>query len=156
MRICFWFIGAVFYFSTVEALPSVVPDPIPCFLALETGFFVESIVNQGLSLYDIRQELWVPINALLKIKSGEVPERMKVRTAFMVPNPIEYPMKKGVTAKILKEVLLQVFKEVILQYSSNEASRSDLIFEYIFSRQFPEFVKCFGPEVRNLKPKGFI
>lgn len=156
MNIYCWMMGILFYSSTIHALPTVVPDRIPCLIKLETSFFVESIVNQGLSLYNVRQELWLPINEHLQIISLEVPDRMKKRTAYMIPNPIEYPMQKGVTAKILKEVLEEVFNEALRQYPTNEIPNSSMIFEYIFSRQFPEFIKCFGPEVMGLKPKGVI
>lgn len=152
MRIYLGLIAALFYSSTIMALPSVVPDPIPCFLELETHFFVESIVNQGLSLYNIRQELWLPINQLLQAKSAEVPERMKRRTAYMVPNPIEYPMKRAVTAKILKEVLFEVFMEAMHEHYTAEEPETDSIFDYIFTKQLPLFIKCFGPEAKVLQP----
>lgn len=155
MAVCFW-IGILFYSTTIHALPTVVPDRIPCLVILETGFFVESIVNQGLSLYNVRQELWLPINEHLRNISLEVPERMKKRTAYMIPNPIEYPMQKAATAKILKDVLGEVFNEVLRQYPTHEIPNSNMIFEYIFSRRFPEFIKCFGPEVMGLKSKGLI
>lgn len=156
MSISLWMIGILFYSSAIQASPTVVPERIPCFIALQTGFFVEPIVNQGLSLYNVRQELWLPINEHLHMISLEVPERMKKRTAYMVPNPIEYPMQKALTAKILKEVLAEVFDEVLRRYPTHEVPYSEMIFEYIFSRQFPEFIKCFGPEVMGLKPKGLI
>lgn len=153
MRVYYWIMGALFYSLAVEAIPSVVPDRIPCFLELETHFFVEPIVNQGLSLYGIRQELWLPINEYLQKKSLEVPERMKVRTAYMVPNPIEYPMQKAVTAKILREVLFEVFIEAMREYYTNERPTVDFVFDYIFTRQLPNFVRCFGPEVQQLRPR---
>lgn len=160
MRAYLWIMGALFYFTTLGAIPSVVPDRIPCFDALEIGFFSEPIVNQALSLYNVRQELWVPINELLKQKSLKVPERMKMQTAYMVPNPIEYPMQRAVTAKILKQVLFEILEEVIHQYPTTEIpgepANARLIFDYIFSQQFPEFLKCFGPEVMELKPKNLI
>jgi hypothetical protein len=160
MRVCAWIMGALFYSTTIGAIPSVVPDRIPCFVELETGFFSEPIVNQALSLYNVRQELWVPINQLLQQKSLGVPKRMQDRTAYMVPNPIEYPMQRGATAKILKQVLFEVLDEVIRQYHTaeipSEIPNTKLIFEYIFSRQFPAFLKCFGPEVMELKPKNLI
>ena len=153
MRIWPWIISAIFYVPWIWGLPTVVPDRIPCFVDLETLFFNEYIVNQGLSLYSIRQELWVPINGALKRKSSEVPERMKMRTAFMVPNPIEYPMQRGLTAKILKEVLFEVFLEVMREYQANERPTADFVFDYIFTEQLPNFVKCFGEEALKLKPK---
>ena len=150
MRIC-WIVSAVLYSSTVVALPTVVPDPIPCVLALEKNFFVEPIVNQALNLYNIRQELWLPINQLLQVKSAEVPERMKRRTAYMVPNPIEYPMQKAATAKILKEVLFEVFAEALRVYHVDD--KAGPAFDYIFTEQLPSFVRCFGPEAKKLQPK---
>lgn len=146
-----WIIAAIFYASTMDALPTVVPDPIPCVLDLETRFFDERIVNQGLSLYNVRQELWAPINQLLQRKSLEVPERMKRRTAFMVPNPIEYPIQRGATAKILKQVLFEVFLETMREYRANERPTADFIFDYIFSEQLPRFIRCFGEEARQLQ-----
>ncbi|MFI0435192.1 MAG: hypothetical protein ACH350_05630 [Parachlamydiaceae bacterium] len=154
MQIFSWMTVILFYFAAIEGFPTVVPDPIPCFLALERDFFFEPIVSQGLSLYNVRQELWIPINQLLRKKSVEIPQRMKERTSFMVPNPIEYPMQKGKTARILKEVLLEVFKEVMSEYRSYEVPNPDLIFDYIFLQRFPDFVRCFGSEVMSLKPKN--
>lgn len=160
MHICFWIMGALLYSTTISAIPTVVPDRIPCFAELETSFFLEPIVNQALSLYNVRQELWIPINELLQRKSLEVPERMKVRTAYMVPNPIEYPIRRAATAKILKQVLFEILDEAIRQYPNTETGgeppNPQLIFEYIFSRQFPAFLKCFGPEIMELKPKNLI
>jgi hypothetical protein len=149
----FWLLALFFSFTKdCDAIPSVVPDKIPCFVTLETNFFVETYVSQGLSLYNVRQELWFPINQTLQAKSLEVPERMKRRTAYMVPNPIEYPMDKAETARILKEVLFEVFLETMAQYYQNERPRADFIFDYIFTQQLPNFVRCFGPEARKLQP----
>src|ERR1700730_12721094 len=97
-----WIFGALLYSSTVAGIPTVVPDPIPCVKELELHFFPEHLVSQALSLYNVRQELWLPIYQSLKSRTFEVPERMNMRTSYMVPNPIEYPMQRGPTAKILK------------------------------------------------------
>lgn len=144
-------IAFFFYSLPVIALPTVVPDRIPCVLELETQFFLEPIVNRSLSLYNVRQELWLPINTRLRQKNLEVSERMKVRTAYMVPNPIEYPMQKAVTAKILKEVLFEVFMEVMREYQIAARPEAKLIFGYIFDEQLPSFIRCFGPEARQLE-----
>ena len=151
-----WIIAPLFFLAPFSLCSTVIPDPVPCFIALETRFFKEEIVNQALSLYDIRQELWLPMNALLQRKSGEVPERMKKETAFMVPNPIEYPMNRVVTAKILKGVLFNVFNEVILEYQPQKSAQSKIIFEYIFSRQISDFIKCFGPETIELRDNDLL
>lgn len=152
VRVWTWIMGIGLYSATLGAIPTVVPDRIPCFLYLETHFFAEPIVSQALSLYNIRQELWVSIQVYLQKISLEVPERMKRRTAYMVPNPIEYPMQRVVTAKILKEVLFEVFMEAMREYNSNERPRADFVFDYIFTQQLPNFIKCFGPEVQELRP----
>lgn len=148
-----WFVASFFYLLHLSAMPTVVPDPIACVMDLETHFFVESIVNQGLSLYDIREELWIPINISLQGKSRTVPDRMKRETAFMVPNPIEYPMQRLETAKILKKVLFEVFSESLEDYWLDELPRSTAIFAYIFSQQLPRFISCFGEEVKQLEEK---
>lgn len=151
MRIYPWILSAMLYSSTVAAFPSVVPDRVPCVSILETHFFVEPIVNQALSLYNIRQELWLPINEILQAKSAQVPERMKRKTAHMVPNPIEYPMQRAMTAKILKDVLFEVFREALRVYHVDD--KAEHAFNYIFREQLPQFVRCFGPEAKKLEPK---
>lgn len=141
------------YVSGMMAEPTVVPDPIPCVKNLELNFFEEKIVYQGLNFYGIRQELWSLIYQRLRMTSTEVPGRMKRKTAFMVPNPIEYPMQKGLTAKILKEVLLEIFLETMRFYQVNERPTADFVFDYIFARQLPLFVNCFGKEAEKLRTK---
>lgn len=140
-----------FFFS--HPLYSVVPDPVPCVMNLEVSFFPESIVSEALSLYLIPQGLWPPISTELQQRSQTVPERMKLKTARMVPNPIEYPMKKFATAKILKGVLYEVFMEAMRIYEVNEQPNADLIFNFILKRQGLRFVECFGPEANTLIPK---
>jgi hypothetical protein len=90
------------------------------------------------------------MNARLRQKNLEVPERMKIHTAYMIPNPIEYPINRVATAKILKAVLLEVFLEVMREYYYTDQVESEKIFDYIFSERLPDFVKCFGPEVKKL------
>lgn len=153
MRMASWLAASFFYTGILSAFPTVVPDPIACVQDLETRFFQEYIVNQGLSLYNIREELWLPINISLQRKSASVPERMKRATAYMVPNPIEYPMQRGPAAKILKDVLFEVFLESMREYWANERPTADFIFAYIFTQQLPNFVRCFGDEALKLQPK---
>lgn len=152
MRITPCLIASLLLAVSAEALPTVVPDPVPCVRDLEMTFFPEYIVSQGLSMYGIRQEIWQPINLSLQQKSPSVPDRMKIKTAYMVPNPIEYPMQNGPTAKILKQVLLEVFLESMREFYVNDQPRANMIFDYIFSRQLPRFVRCFGEEANELAP----
>ncbi|MDP1879785.1 MAG: hypothetical protein Q8K60_02450 [Parachlamydiaceae bacterium] len=136
----------------ISALPSVARDPVPCLHDLEVNFFSAELVNQALSLYGIRQELWAPVSNRLIGKSLEIPRLMKIKTAYMVPNPIEYPMNRAATAKLLKEALLQVFTENMLFYGINQQPTSDFIFDYIFTKQMPLFVRCFGESALELQP----
>jgi hypothetical protein len=137
----------------LEAIPTVVPDPIPCVTDLELKFFEETYLKQGLSAYGFRQELWNPVWLSLQKKSLEVPERMKRRTAYLVPNPLEYPMQREEAAKVLLSVLFEVFQEVMRFYYVNERPTADFVFNYIFSKQMPNLVRCFGPEVMKLEQK---
>lgn len=139
--------------TAVMAIPTVVPDQTTCFRDLELHFFDATFVNQGLNFYNIREESWFLINNMLQAKSLEVPQRMKIKTAYMVPNPMEYPMQKGVTAKILKQVLFEIFMETMQANYVNERPTVDLVFDYIFLQQLPKFVACFGEEARKLEPK---
>lgn len=151
MRIYYlWIMSVLFFFSAFKDVHAVVPDNVACVFELETQFFTEPIVNQALSLYNIRQELWLPISHALQNKSIEVPERMKRGTARMVPNPIEYPMQRAAVAKILKQVLFEVFMEVMHKYLASDDATAELVFDYIFGMQKPNFIRCFGPEVQRL------
>ena len=144
---------SLFFSLQLYAIPGVVPDPVPCVLVLETHFFVESIVNQALSLYDVRQELWLLINQRLKAENLQIPARMKTRTAYMVPNPIEYPMNPLETAKILKEILFEAFADTIREYRAAGPDATRGAFNYIFSEQMPHWIRCFGPEIKKLEPR---
>ena len=143
----------IFECCALDAIPTVVPDPIPCVGDLELYFFDEKYLKQGLGAYQIRQELWNPIYLSLQKKSLEVPERMKIKTAYSVPNPLEYPMQRAAVAEILLSVLFEVFQEVMRFYYINERPTADFVFNYVLSRQMPKFVRCFGPEVMKLEQK---
>lgn len=134
---------------------ALVPDPVPCVRDLELTFFRTDLVFQALSLYDIPQGLWDPISGDLKIRSRQVLDRMKKKTARMVPNPIEYPLQRIPTAKILLNVLHEVYLETMVYYQVNEQPTADLIFDYIFAKQGKRFEECFGPEVKELLPKTY-
>ena len=132
------------------ALPAVSAVSVPCLEALELHFFVESTVNRGLSLYNVREELWLPINMDLQAISKGVPNLMKERTAYRVPNPLEYPMQKFATAEVLKDVLHRVFMRVMNKYHIDVRWKVDAIFNYIFEQQEDKFSECFGSEVKIL------
>lgn len=136
----------------VYCLPSVAPDPIPCLKNLELYFFDEIIVSEALSLYGIRQEIWLPVTQRLRGKNLNVPLLMKEKTAYMVPNPLEYPMQKDAVAKILKDVLYEVFMENMVFYRIDRQPTANFIFDYIFTQQMPLFIRCFGEKARDLQP----
>ncbi|MBA3722173.1 MAG: hypothetical protein H0W88_07220 [Parachlamydiaceae bacterium] len=140
-------------FITMEKSSAVIPDQVPCVQELELNFFIEPIVNQGLSLYDIPQGLWSPINLDLHSRNQTVPDRMKQRTAYMYPNPIEYPLQRIPTAKILLAVFHEIFLETMRNYQVNEQPSADLIFDYIVGQQEGRLINCFGPEVKELIPR---
>lgn len=136
-------IGILFYPLSMIAFPTVVPDPIACVSELELHFFKQPFVNQALSLYNVRQELWLPIDIRLQQKSLEVPTRLKRRTAYMVPNPLEYPMQRAKVGEVLKEILFEVLKEVMKEYYLDKEYSTPLIFNYIFDKQLASFNACF-------------
>jgi hypothetical protein len=120
---------------------------------LELHFFEERYLKQGLSTYEIRQELWNPIFFALQKRSLQVRERMKRKTAYLVPNPLEYPIQREAVAKLLLAVLFEVFQEVMRFYYVNERPTADFVFDYVLSKQMPKFIRCFGPGVVKLVPK---
>ncbi len=137
-------LGCLMCFSSLCAVPSVAPDPIKCIKDLELNFFDPYIVNSALSMYDIREELWPLINEMLKRKSFSVLDRMKRKTAYMVPNPIEYPLQPEAAAKVLLDVLREVFLETLNFYYIDRQPRADFIFNYIALQQQPKISACFG------------
>jgi len=143
MRSFFWMMGTLLFSTTGIALPTVVPDPIPCYQHLATHFFAPEIVDQSLSLYGVRQEIWVPIFESIQYRNLGIPERMKRRTAFMVPNPLEYPMNRAVTGELLKKVLFEVLVEALVENYAGDVNAQG-IFEYILSQQRAAFDRCFG------------
>lgn len=149
--ICLWLMTSVS--ASLLALPTVVQDPSRCFKDLQTNFFREDIVYEGLSFYQIPQGLWSPIFQGLQVRSDSVSARMKKKTAFMVPNPIEYPMNREAAVSILKSVLYEIFMETMNDYQANEQPTAAYIFEFIFSKRLPELKACFGEEVEQMTPK---
>lgn len=134
----------------VEAL---VTDPSPCLRELELHFFDPTLVNQALSMYNVPQGTWATILQSLQERSASVPERLKSKTAGMYPNPIAYPLQKGPTAKLLKDTLYEVFVEALAQNGVHEQPTVGLMFDFIFSRQMPSLIQCFGPEVLEIAPQ---
>lgn len=145
-----FFFSLAFLLSYFFHLGAVAPERVPCVENLQIHFFVDSLVNQSLSFYDVRQELWVPINEELREKSKEIPAMMIKKTARLVPNPLEYPMQKFETAKLLKETLFDVFSSVLHKYNVDEAWRIEAAFNTLFLQRRAAFVDCFGPESQTL------
>lgn len=120
----------------------VIPDTPPCLFALETEFFRQELVYQAFNLYQIPQGLWVPIYEDLRTKSLSVPQRMKQKTALMVHNPIEYPLQKQATWKILKIVLFTLFDEVMRDYRIFSSAKIEGIFSYLVDKQAIMLKNC--------------
>lgn len=130
--------------SPLRSEPAVVIDQIACLTVIEQQFFNEQLVAQSLSLYGVRQELWSPILKKLKGNTVQLNARLKKVTAFMVPNPLEFPMQKDKTAKILKSVLHDIFLETLGFYAITNVEIVDPAFDYIFTQQKGLFFSCFG------------
>lgn len=149
VNMIYYSLCAALCFSSFPLI-AVVPDRIPCVDDLEVHFFVPESVNQSLNFYGVREELWVPINIDLQERSKEVPQLMIKASAYMVPNPIEYPMQKLQTVKLLRKVLFDVFKEVLLKYYVGGQEVTVPAFNYIFVQQKERLVDCFGEEVQKI------
>lgn len=140
----------ILFFSPLASF-GYAPDPVPCLLELETHFFRSEIVIQALSFYNIPQGMWDPILSDLQDRSASVPNRMRKITAKMVPNPLEYPLQKEAAARVLKEALYSVYKEVMIENLMTEQPTMDLIFEYIFTRRIAALEACLGKQVEKLE-----
>ncbi len=122
----------------------VIPDMPPCLFQLETEFFQQELLYQAFNLYQIPQGLWVPIYETLQEKSRSVPEKMKQKTASMVPNPIEYPLQKQATWKILKIVLFTLLNEVMRGYRISSSEKIEGVFTYLLDKQAVILNRCLG------------
>lgn len=138
--------------SSLHSLPTVVPEPNKCIAQLERNFFNNHVVSEALSYYNIRQELWDLIVKDLAKRTETIPARMKRKTAFMVPNPIEFPIQNEVAAKILRDVFWEAYLETMVAFQLNIEPTVSYIFDYILTENIPVFVQCFGPEAATLQP----
>lgn len=150
----------IFLLAILSLSCSFVQDPSPCLKNLQLHFFEPPRVNEVLNFYRIPQEYWTPIVIEIELRSLEVPGRMKQKTNRMIPNPIEYPMNKNQAAKLLKATLYEVFSESIRASSTTQHGRLplqeptiELMFNYLFYKQMPRLIDCFGPSVQELVPK---
>jgi hypothetical protein len=139
--------------TTSSLSAAVVPERRPCLQTLEISFFQPAIVQQALSNYSIPQSIWDPLVQDLIRRSSTVPDRLKSKTAYMVPNPIEYPLQPEATALLLQQIWYEIFLESLFFYNVAQQPTARLMFEYIFERQFPALVACLGPTILRLAPK---
>ena len=124
----------------------VIPDTPPCLLRLETAFFQQEPLYQAFSFYQVPQGLWEPLYESLQAKSPSIPERMKQKTAYMVPNPIEYPLQKQATWKILKIVLYTLFEEVMHSYHISQSAIIEGVFNYLVEKQGAAIQDCLNAD----------
>lgn len=152
MKKYYLFVWILYCITKPSISYSLVMDPSPCFRDLQLHFFQLNIVADALSLYTIPQGVWNPVVRRLQVKSLEVPDRLRAKTAGIIRNPIAYPMEKTAAAQILKATLFEVFLETLQEFQVQEQPTANLMFDYILSRQQDKFINCFGEGARILIP----
>lgn len=134
----------------VSNCASVAVDAPPCLQQLELQFFRSDVVMQALSFYLIPQGNWGPIIDSLQRKSRGIPIRLKQATVNLVPNPLEYPFRPRVVARILRAVLYEVFMEAMTDFQSNELPTANFVFNYIAAQSQANWIRCFGEGSENI------
>lgn len=87
------------------------------------SYFPESLVTDALSRYNIPKEEWASINQDLSSKEGLVIRLVDEKASKMDPNPMEDPNQRKAAVKIFREVLFQVFSEVLYSHGVTDTDK---------------------------------
>lgn len=139
-------------FLMASALSGVFNDESPCFKDLQTHFFRPDLVMEALSLHEVYQSQWQPIVQKLQDSSKDVPQLLKLKAENLElsgqRNPLLSPFDPEGADKLLNEILMQVFTNVLRE--SNVLLESDIkdMYVYIRNKQTDRLKACYGQEVK--------
>ena len=119
-------------------------DEPNCYKELKTTFFQRRLLEQALSMYDVNQSQWPLIAQMLVDRSLMVPNIIKQRAQRMMPDPLEYPFNSSEAVKLLKQVLLEVFAQVMRESGIFNENVVRGMFEYVYKKQDARFEACIG------------
>lgn len=116
-----------------------------CYRDIEKDFFQEVFVNQALSIHNVSQSTWKPINIKLRENTRRVPELVKQRVATLRRDPFKSPFQPDVAGDVLRYALFEVFSSTLAEFNVTNGSDVSEMFRYLRERQQARFVACFGP-----------
>ncbi|MBA3957488.1 MAG: hypothetical protein H0X51_03715 [Parachlamydiaceae bacterium] len=120
-------------------------DDRGCFRDLQVHFFEPLWVTQALSLHQIFQSQWDPINSKLQDRVRDVPTILKQRANRRgYSSPLENPFQPIAAGELLRQILLEMFTQVLNE--SNITNQSDIeeMFAYIEQQQRERIKACLG------------
>ncbi len=137
--LCMMIMGMMALFQTAVHAYNDEPG---CFQELQRSFFPYEVVVRALSSRGITQSRWDPIARALNARSTTIPLILKRKASKMERDPLDHPFQADVAANLLKEVLFEVFKEVMAE--NGVISESDIkeMFIYIGMQQGDRWRGC--------------
>ena len=117
-----------------------------CVREIENTFFNSVFVSQALASHDVSQSAWSEVNRKLQARVDDLPRLVKERASSMHPNPFDSPFQPHEAAKVLQEVLYDLFASVLREFNVDNPFAVREMFNYIRQQQNRRFVDCFGIE----------
>lgn len=120
---------------------------LQCTSRIAEQFFPLNITTKALSLYDIPQSQWTPINNELKKISGKMRTLLESKASLLSPNPFHSENMQLEAFVIMREVLFEQFALAVRQmfYADDDTLRQ--MFVYISMQHLAELKLCFGKEI---------
>ena len=131
-------------------------DEKPCFSELQTDFFRPDLVMEALSIHTVVQNQWMLITQKLKDRSKDIPNLLRDRARRMElngeRNPLLYPFQAANADKLLNEVLMDVFVNVLKESNVTQPPFNiHEMFNYIRNKQADRIKACLGLDPQELQ-----
>jgi hypothetical protein len=141
-----FFTAASLIFSSLDAQYL---DEKPCFQELQTDFFRPDLVMEALSIHTVVQSQWLLITQSLKAKSKDIPSLLREKARRMElngeRNPLLYPFQPVNADKLLNEVLMEIFVDVLKDSNVTQPPFNiKEMFAYIRNKQAERIKACLG------------
>ncbi len=117
-----------------------------CFTQLQRNFFRYSTISLALSFYgEIPQSQWSMVNRSLQKKNQMIPQLMREQAARMHSNPLENPFNREVAEDLFRQVLWNVFADVMIRYNVTKRVQIEGAFNFIYKKESKRIIDCLGP-----------
>lgn len=142
-------IQKIMVMAALAAFPLSLQAEMPsCYRQIEQNFFNPIFVSQALSLhFTIFQSSWSEISRKVRQNATQVPRIVRERAEKMHPNPHNVPIDYYESAKLLREVLLEVLTATLVEFQITNPNQINQIFDFVREKQQPQLDACFGKDV---------